>query len=319
MIPADSGGGGGSTDWAGYDIETLHTMTQAVTDDEISTSWQQVTAWSNTHDLLDSHASTLERYRQDLTTHWPPEKNPASAAFVGYLDQLILSLRQGSTASANNVTALANLTGAVSTARTEVQKAYQEHAKNEGKLGVYQQKLDVYTAAETDAPTPSPGPSPVPPGRQEQLTQQAQQAMAVLAGAAVDSTWKMQIPPPYTPPASATLEQREHIDTPTAVAMQPPVIPAPRISATRVDHTTTQVPGDASADGPGPRTRNGPVLTGGVLEPPSGIVTPPAPVPAQVGGGPICPRWTDRCSNPQSGRRRRSAVRSAENRRSRCR
>src|SRR5262249_48195486 len=161
VIPA--GGGGGSTVWADYDIETLHNMVQGVTDADIETSWQQVSAWRKTNELLDDHAARLDVYRQGLVAHWPTDKNQAAAAFVSYVDTLITSLRQGSTAAASNVTALANLTGAVSTARTEVQKAYQEYQTNQGKLNAYQTELGAWTAraSQSDAPAPDRPPSPV--------------------------------------------------------------------------------------------------------------------------------------------------------------
>ena len=185
MIPADGGGGG--TYWGAYDIETLHNMVQGVSDAEIETSWQQVTAWTKTNELLDEHAAKLDMYRQDLVTQWPPDKNKAAAAFVGYLDTLIGALRQGSAAAATNVTALANLTGAVSTARTDVQKAYQEYTSNQGKLAAYQQDLDAWTAqaSQSDGPAPNPPKSPVAANRQQQLTQQAQNSMATLATAKI--------------------------------------------------------------------------------------------------------------------------------------
>jgi hypothetical protein len=307
VIPADSGGGGSFTVWEAYDIETLHNMVQGVSDAEIETSWQQVSAWSKTHELLDEHAAKLAMYRQDLVAKWPPEKNQAAAAFVSYLDTLTLALQQGSTAAANNVTALANLTGAVSTAKTEVQKAYQEYKTNQGKLDAYQQKVDTYTAtssqSDAPAPTPSPGPSPIAPNRQNELTKQARQSMAVLSGAAVDSTMKMQVPPPYQPPRATDLHKSEHIgDGPPAAVMSPPVIPAPRTSGSASVPSAPSVPGGTGGGGAGAGigpigSGGGPTLSGGVLAPPPPPpVVPPAPPtvgplpgPGLGGGGPLPP------------------------------
>jgi hypothetical protein len=299
MIPADGGGGGG-TYWGAYDIETLHTMVDGVSDAEIETSWQQVSAWTKTNDLLDEHAAKLDMYRQDLVTNWSPEKNKAAAAFVGYLDNLILALRQGSTAAANNVTALANLTGAVSTARTEVKKAYQEYKSNQGKLAQYQQDVDAWTAqaSQSDMPAPNPPKSPVAANRQQELTQSAQKSMAVLSGAAVDSTMKMTIPPPYAPPTTTTLDNRQHIDGPPAAVMSPPVIPAPRTSESASIPKAPTMPGGTGSPtgGPGPvgTIGSGPILNGGVIAPPP--PAGPAPMPPitptplpGTGGGPLPP------------------------------
>jgi hypothetical protein len=300
MIPADGGGGGGLTAWEAYDIEALHTMVDGVSDAEIETSWQQVSAWTKTNELLDEHAAKLDMYRQDLVTQWPPEKNQAAAAFVGYLDNLVLALRQGSTAAANNVTALANLTSAVSTARTDVKKAYQEYTSNQGKLASYQQDLDAWTAqaSQSDMPAPNPPTSPVAANRQQELTQQAQKSMAILSGAAVDSTMKMTIPPPYTPPTTALRETRQHIDGPPAAVMSPPVIPAPRTSGSGSIPKAPTMPGGIGSPtgGPGPvgTIGSGPILNGGVIAPPP--PAGPAPMPPitpspfpGMGGGPLPP------------------------------
>jgi hypothetical protein len=269
VSPAD-GGGGGRTVWAAYDIETLHNMVQGVTDVDIETSWQQVSAWKKTNELLDDHAARLQMYRQQLVAHWPTDTSQAAAAFVSYVDTLLTSLRQGSTAAANNVTALANLTSAVSTARTEVQKAYQEY------------KLDAT--------------SPVTPNRQAQLTQQAQRSMAVLSGAAVDSAGKLQVPPPYTPPAAGVSEKPEHIDGPSAAMMSPPIIPAPRTSGSAPVPTAPSPRGTGSGGGgPGGTviSPTGPTLSGGILAPPPPPGVPPAPpigaLPGPISGGGALP------------------------------
>ena len=301
MIPNDSGGGGDFTVWEGYDIVTLHNMVQGVTDAQLATSWDQVTAWRKTHELLDNHAAKLSMYRQGLVEHWPPEKNEASAAFLTHVDELLLSLQQASTAASENYLGLANLTSAVSTARVEVKKAYEEYTKNQGKLNAYQEQVDAYKADTTGLPQPSPGPSPVAPSRQQELTKKAQEAMAVLSGAAVDSNWKMQIPPEYDPPKGSIDTGTEHIDGPIAFMPPAPVIPQPQTSASVPSaQAPLQVPLGTGQGLPG---GNGPVLSGGVITPPpppppptptppvTGPIgpTPPGlgPIPAGLGGGPV--------------------------------
>src|SRR6266536_187132 len=299
MIPNDSGGGD-FTVWEGYDIVTLHNMVQGVTDAQLATSWDQVTAWRKTHELLDNHAAKLSMYRQGLVEHWPPEKNEASAAFLTHVDELLLSLQQASTAASENYLGLANLTSAVSTARVEVKKAYEEYTKNQGKLNAYQEQVDAYKADTTGLPQPSPGPSPVAPSRQQELTKKAQEAMAVLSGAAVDSNWKMQIPPEYDPPKGSIDTGTEHIDGPIAFMPPAPVIPQPQTSASVPSaQAPLQVPLGTGQGLPG---GNGPVLSGGVITPPppppptptppvTGPIgpTPPGlgPIPAGLGGGPV--------------------------------
>lgn len=300
MIPNDSGGGADFTVWEGYDIVTLHNMVQGVTDAQLATSWDQVAAWRKTHELLDNHAAKLSMYRQGLVEHWPPETNEASAAFLKHVDELLLSLQQASTAASENYLGLASLTSAVSTARVEVKKAYEEYTKNQTKLNAYQEQVDAYKADTTGLPQPSPGPSPVAPSRQQELTKKAQEAMAVLSGAAVDSNWKMQIPPDYAPPPIRQDDNVQRIDGPIAFMPPAPVIPQPRTSAsTPSGQPPVQVPLGTGQGLPG---ANGPVLSGGLITPPppppptptppiTGPIgpTPPGigPIPAGLGGGPV--------------------------------
>ncbi|NJC70335.1 hypothetical protein HC031_11520 [Planosporangium thailandense] len=293
MIPSDVSGG---TAWEMYDIHTIHSMVDGVTDDQIQTSWDQVMAWRKTQQLLDEHAATLTRYRQDLVGSWSPEKNAASAAFVQYVDDLIQSLQQSSKAADDNVRALSELTSAVETARTEVKKAYQEYSANQSKLQAASAKpAPSGTPTPSPSPSPSPAPPPVAPGRQEQLTQQARSAMATLAGTASYSAWRMTVPPPYTPPNFVKREESQHLADPSVVTAQPPVVPAPRSSTSQFDATTPYVPGGAVDQNP-PANSNvslipsggSPVLAGNVITPPTPGLTPHSPgftpIPSPPGG-----------------------------------
>jgi hypothetical protein len=286
LIPSDGGGG---TAWSSYDIESLHAMVQAVDDGQIKTSWDQVTAWRKTYQLLDDHMGTLTYYKQGLVDHWPPDKSQASAAFVKYVNDLITSLQTASQAAKDNERALSDLTGGVVKARDEVKAAYREYSANKAKLdAAATTSAPSGKPTPTPTPTPSPGPPPVASGRQEQLTQKARDAMATLSGTAVTSSAQMKVPPPYAPPNLARSESREHIDAPSAVMMTPPVIPAPRTSASQSGLAAPQVP-----SAPFPTTSSGggaPVLTGGAFAPPATVTpTPPTIVPIMPapGGGPL--------------------------------
>ncbi|GII21781.1 hypothetical protein [Planosporangium mesophilum] len=286
MIPSDGGGG---TAWSAYSIEELHAMVQAVDDGQISTSHEQVTAWRKTHELLDDHMGTLKYYKQGLVDNWPPEKSPASAAFVKYVDDLITSLETASQAAKANESALYSLTTGVVKARDEVKAAYREYAANKAKLdAAAKTSTPSVTPTPTPTPTPSPGPPPVAPGRQEELTQRAQAAMATLSTTANQSHAQMKVPPPYTPPQGGFIQNREHIDTPAAVMMTPPVIPAPRTSASQGGLAAAPAP---NAPFPTTVTSGGaPVLTGGAFSPPPTITpTPPIapPITPPPGGGPL--------------------------------
>jgi hypothetical protein len=283
LIPGE-GGGFGYTYWEAYDIEAIHELVQGVSDDQLETSWQQVSAWKKTKELLETHAGTLGFYRQGLVENWPPEKSPASAAFVKYVDDLIASLRQASKAADDNVRALADLTSGVSTARTEVKKAYQEYATNQAKVDATPPP-PAPMGQRTPTPTPSPAPSPIPPGRQEDLTRRARAAMATLSGTAVDSTRRMTVPPPYAPPRQDRRDGWEHIDAPSVVATQPPIVPSPRAAASQFSTARSDLPGHPGS-GALP-TDSAPILSGGVLTPPAPppTFTPPAPLPNPVPPG----------------------------------
>jgi hypothetical protein len=280
VIPSD-GGGGGYTAWDGYDLHTMHAMVQSVTDAEIETSWQQVTAWRKTQELLDSHAGTLITYRQSLVEHWPPETNAASTAFVKYVDDLISSLQQASKAADDNARALSDLTLGVATAKTAVTKAYQEYTANQAKLDAAPRRVAVVSRY-----APPPLPPPVAPGRQEQLVRQARQAMTTLAATAVDSNSKMTVPPPYTPPKTGGYDNAQHIDAPSSVTMRPPAVPAPRASASQRSAVSPYLPASPNV---APAPGGGPILTGGVVAPPvlggTSIVPSTLPIPNPQGTG----------------------------------
>jgi hypothetical protein len=112
--------------------------------------------------------------------------------------------------------------------------------------------------------------------------------MATLAGTAVTSHGQMKVPPPYTPPNGGRRDSREHLDTPAAVMMTPPVIPAPRTSTSQGGLSAAPAP-----NAPFPTTSTGggsPVLTGGTFAPPPTITpTPPIapPITPAPGGGPL--------------------------------
>ncbi|GAA1787757.1 hypothetical protein HC028_12935 [Planosporangium flavigriseum] len=283
MIPSD--GGGLYTDWRAYDIEAMHNLVQSVGDDQISTSWDQVRAWQKTHELLDDHTSTIRYYRQGLVDRWPPDKSPAAAAFITYVDELIDSLQKASADAKVNERVLGDLTHEVTRARDEVRAAYQEHAANQAKLDASPPRPRP-VPSRYPVPTPSPAPPAVPPGRQEELTQRARDAMVQLSGVALRSSSQMKVPEPYTPPGKTTQHDGEHIDPPAAVMMTPPVIPAPRTSASQAALAAAQVP---SAPFPTGYSGDGaPVLTGGtptLPQPPTVTPNPPTGLPSTGGPG----------------------------------
>jgi hypothetical protein len=288
------GGGGGVTSWNGYDIEAMHRMVRAVDDGQIRASWDQVAAWRKAHELLDTHAGRLDTYRQGLIEKWPPESNAAAVAFVKYVDDLITSLRQASDAADSNYRALAGLTGEVMAARKAVTEAYREYQANKGKLDAHQQEVDAYKADTTAMPLPSPGPSPVAPQRQQELTNKARTAMSALSDVALASSSQMRVPPPYRPPTTPAVQNREHIDEPPSVVMPPPMIPPPRTSRSTQRPSAPRGPlptGTANAPVPGP-SDGGPVLTGRVIAPPTpgpAPLPPPVSLPVPPGGGPLPP------------------------------
>jgi hypothetical protein len=71
-----------------------------------STSWAQVSAWWQAHDLTRNHLAVLRQARETIVRAWPPQVNQASAVFLEHVDALIASMENTVVAAEANGRAL---------------------------------------------------------------------------------------------------------------------------------------------------------------------------------------------------------------------
>src|SRR5436305_8499496 len=97
---------GTPTDWGRFDVPALWAMAAM---EDSSGSWTQVWAWWRCRDALDAYRRHLAACRSALADKWPPERSPASAAFIGHLDDIIKSVGTTAEAAGSNAVALAGI------------------------------------------------------------------------------------------------------------------------------------------------------------------------------------------------------------------
>jgi hypothetical protein len=286
MLDSGGGGGYGGTDWS---TKTVIEMWQALEGQETTPHYQLLTGWQRSYELTLQHMSQVKNYRDNLATAWPPEKSPASAAYIERLDQLLASLQTTYDAAVANHSAFASATLAISLSRTDVKKIYDEYTGN-------QQKLDAFNAKPkpvqyTRVPI-IPQKPPVEDGRQEQLNNQARSIMFGLSGEIIQARGQITKPPAYKPPG-ARQDGRDDSETPTYT---PPIISPPgtfdsdsgssNSAPNKTQHFTAQ-PNSPVADSPNTPpsiSRQPGLVLGGVQPtPPTPGITPPPP----GGGGPL--------------------------------
>lgn len=107
---------GGCYGWAQHDVPTL----AGFLDEDLSTSWAQVSAWWQAHDVTAAHLEVLRDARAQIVEIWPPSISPASAAYVDQLDALIASMDNMAAAAASNAAALNGILTVLESARHKV-------------------------------------------------------------------------------------------------------------------------------------------------------------------------------------------------------
>src|SRR5205814_9902294 len=101
---------GTPTDWSRYDVPSLWAMASM---EDSSDSWTQVWAWWRCRDALDAYRRHLTACRDGLADKWPPQRSPASAAFLGRVDEMIKSVGETAEAAASNAVGLAGIINAL--------------------------------------------------------------------------------------------------------------------------------------------------------------------------------------------------------------
>jgi hypothetical protein len=190
MLIADGGGGYGGTDWMAMDVIQ---MWQAIQNQDTTAHYQILAGWRKSYELTLEHLSHVQSYRQNLAEAWPPEKSPASAAYLQRLDDLIANLQSTYDAAVANHDAFASATLAISLSRTDVEKIYNEYTSNQAKLEEFKNRP--YVAAGKSAVPPQK--PPVADGRQEQLNNQARSIMYGLSSEIIQARNQITKPPLY--------------------------------------------------------------------------------------------------------------------------
>jgi hypothetical protein len=116
------------TSYVDFDVPALWRLLQSEGSGE---TWRQVSGWRRTYELLCYHAAELERCRRELAEAWPPERSPASHAFVTQLDGMLFSLKQAQAAATTNADMLAAVLSSLWSAKTDISKLKAEWDRNE--------------------------------------------------------------------------------------------------------------------------------------------------------------------------------------------
>ncbi|RZU50247.1 hypothetical protein EV385_2013 [Krasilnikovia cinnamomea] len=236
MLIADGGGGYGGTDWFGYDVKK---MWEAIADQDTEPHYEVVQGWRRTSELTNEHLSRVRLYRDNLADAWPPEKSPASAAYIARLDELIEHLTETHAAAAANYTTFSSVALDLSVARTKIEPLYKEYMANQASIAKWQADRDAAAAAPkpSSSPTPSPSPSPqaspvptAPPvsaEHQEQLNNQARSIMYALSNTVISAQAQLQKPKLYDFGTMANRQGDDHGDGNGSGQSVPPLIPVP--------------------------------------------------------------------------------------------
>lgn len=192
MLDAGGGGGYGGTNWSSASVMD---MWLAVGNQETTPHWQLLSGWRKSYELTLQHMAAVKNYRENLATAWPPDKSPASSAYLGRLDKLIEHLQHTYDAAVANYGAFSNATLALSSARGDLEKVVNEYLAN-------QNKLTAFEAEQADSPSGGlmrrpPVKPPVVDGRQAQLEAQARTIMSGLSTELIQARAQIRQPKPY--------------------------------------------------------------------------------------------------------------------------
>jgi hypothetical protein len=288
MLIADGGGGYGGTDWMAKDVIQ---MWQTIQNQDTTAHYQLLAGWRKSYELTLEHLSHVQSYRENLAQAWPPEKSPASAAYLQRLDGLIANLQSTYDAAVANHDAFASATLAISLSRDDVEKIYNEYTSNQAKLEEFKNRP--YVAAGKSAVPPQK--PPVADGRQEQLNNQAQSIMYGLSGEIIQARTQITKPPVYVPSGgreTGNTDNSGNIYVPPSI---PPIrtfdpsSPLHASSSGTTQHSTTH-PTNPGVDPPAPppnAIRQPGLILGGIQPTPITPQPPTAGIIPQpsIGGG----------------------------------
>jgi hypothetical protein len=287
MLSADGGGGGG-TNWSAMDVPTMWAL---IANQDTTAHYEMLTGWQKSYELILQHMGQVQNYRDNLATAWPPEKSPASAAYVAQLDEMIAHLQKTYDAAIANHTAFAGATLSLSLSRNDLKKIYDEYTANQTKLAAFNAKPKPVQYGKVPVLPPKP---PVAASRQEELNNQARLLMSKLSTDLAQSQTSLTTPPQFIPPTLYDDGKNPLTNQNPPPPFFPPMVPADS-SSDSVSHqgtSTHSVPGSGHPETPvstSPATGvRPPGLVLGGINPT--VVTPSPPTtltPLPGGGGPL--------------------------------
>jgi hypothetical protein len=116
-----------ATDWTRYDVPAIASM---LLDDDFADAWSQVHAWLAAYETISVHQSQLAKAQSELAEAWPPEKSPASAAYLENVADLHASMAETAEIAFNNSRALSNSLDALSAAQITIRQLHEQWQAN---------------------------------------------------------------------------------------------------------------------------------------------------------------------------------------------
>jgi hypothetical protein len=286
MLSADGGGGG--TNWSSMDVPTMWAL---IANQDTTAHYEMLTGWQRSYELILEHMAQVQNYRENLATAWPPEKSPASAAYVAQLDDMITHLQKTYDAAIANHTAFAGATLSLSLSRNELKKIYDEYTANQTKLSAFNAKPKPVQYGKAPVLPPKP---PVAASRQEELNNQARLLMSKLSTDLAQSQTSLTAPPQFVPPILIDDGKNPLTNQNPTPPFFPPMVPDDSNSGS-VPHqgtSTHSVPGSARSETPVPTSpatsvRQPGLVLGGINPTPVTPTPPTMPTPLPGGGGPL--------------------------------
>jgi hypothetical protein len=278
MLSASDNGGGGT---AFYSMD-VPTMWALVANQDTTAHYEMLSGWQKSYELILEHLAQVQNYRENLVAAWPPEKSPASAAYVAQLDDLVTHLQKTYDAAIANHTAFAGATLSLSLSRNDLKVIYDQYTANQAKLDAFNAAPKPLSSGKAVAPPLKP---PVTAGQQEQLNNQARVLMSQLSTDLVQAQTSLTTPPEFLPPTFIDDKEKVYVQTFTPPVI-PPIVPTDSDFVSSSSHGTSAHSVGSSIHAVEPPATTGVRQPGLVL----GGVNSPLPItPLTNGGGPILP------------------------------
>jgi hypothetical protein len=222
MLDGGGSGGGSGTNWNGADVPA---MWSAVANQETSVHWDLLSGWQKSYELTLQHLGRVKSYRDNLAAAWPPEKSPASAAYLERLDVLITHLQGTYDAAVANHTAFSGATWALADSRRELKKIYDEYVANQGKIEAHNAAMSSEHSGGLAGQAAKQQPPPVSNDRQQQLTWQARALMFTLSGELAQAQTAITKPPRYEPTLTISTDRERDGGNAYVPPAFPPLFP----------------------------------------------------------------------------------------------